>query len=141
MFKMIVGISLMSVVAEMFLSDIKFKKYVRSIIGIFTFVIIIEGVFSLEPLNIDFNMIDEAQRISDITLSQAESEIIKIYENNIKQELKNNQIDVVNINVKCDGNMTVKNIYVKLKNIEYKEKTMTLLVENFGLEKSLIEIS
>ena len=41
MFKILVGMSLITVVAEMFLSGSKFKKYVKSVIGIFAFLIII----------------------------------------------------------------------------------------------------
>lgn len=141
MFKMIVAISLMSVIVEMFLSSPGFKKYIKAIMGVFTFLIIVESVFSLEPLDMNFSILDEAQRISEITLSQTERELIYVYENNIREALVENQIEIETLNVECDGNMTIKKIHIKLKDLSYKEKTTALLIERFGLHLSVMEIT
>ena len=87
MFKMIVAISLISVIAEMFLSGSSFKKYAGVIFGIFILLIIIENVFSIDPVNIDTSILDKAEMITDLTVTEAEKELIDVYEKNIKEEL------------------------------------------------------
>ena len=92
MFKMIVAISLISVICEMFLSGNSFKKYISVVFGIFVLLIIIENIFLLDPVNIDTSILDKAEMITDLTVTEAEKELIDIYEKNIKEELFKNNI-------------------------------------------------
>ena len=140
MFKMIVAISIISVVSEMFFKDGKFKKYIGAVIGIFVLLIIVEGIFSIDPVSIDTSVLDKAEEISGLTLAKAEKELIEIYENNIKEELFKNNIEVLDIYVRCDSDLTITKIRIKLNDINEKNAVLNILTENFGLDISLIEI-
>lgn len=140
MFKMIVAISLISVISEMFFKDGKFKKYIGAVVGIFVLLIIAEGVLSIDPVSIDTSVLDKAEEIAGLTVTKAEKELIKIYENNIKEELKKNNIAVSDIYVRCDSNLTITKIKIELNSIDEKNTVLKILTENFGLDINIIEI-
>ncbi len=139
MFKMIVAISLISVIAEMFLSNSNFKKYIGAIIGIFVLLIIIENVFLMDPVNIDTSVLDKAEIIADLTVTEAEKELIDIYEKNIKEELLKNNIKVSDVYVRCDTNLTITKIKIELNDLNEKNAVLKILTENFGLNTDIIE--
>lgn len=138
MFKMIVAISLISVIAEMFLSGSTFKKYVGVIFGIFILLIIIENVFSIDPVNIDTSILDKAEMITDLTVTEAEKELIDVYEKNIKEELIKNNIKVSDVNVRCDSNLTITKIKIELNDKKEKDSVLRILTESFGLDINII---
>lgn len=138
MFKMIVAISLISVIAEMFLSGSSFKKYAGVIFGIFILLIIIENVFSIDPVNIDTSILDKAEMITDLTVTEAEKELIDIYEKNIKEELIKNNIKVSDVNVRCDSNLTITKIKIELNDQKEKDSVLRILTESFGLDINII---
>ena len=140
MFKMMVGISLMMVVAELFLSESSFKKYVRSIIGVLVFAVIVEGIFSV---SIDFDkdsLLEEAERLSDKTLSLAESDIANEYETQIKTRLERDNICVLDVHVRCDMHLNLTSITVTLEKKEDEKKARNILVSEFGIDEKIIII-
>ena len=140
MFKMIVAISLISVICEMFLSGSSFKKYISVVFGIFVLLIIIENIFLSEPVNIDTSILDKAEMITDLTVTEAEKELIDIYEKNIKEELLKNNINVLDVYVRCDNNLTITKIKIGLKDKKEKDKVLRILTESFGLDTNIISV-
>lgn len=140
MFKMIVAISLISVICEMFLSGSSFKKYISVVFGIFVLLIIIENIFLSEPVNIDTSILDKAEMITDLTVTEAEKELIDIYEKNIKEELLKNNISVLDVYVRCDNNLTITKIKIDLKDKKEKDKVLRILTESFGLDTNIISV-
>ena len=140
MFKMIVAISLISVICEMFLSGSSFKKYISVVFGIFVLLIIIENIFLLDPVNIDTSILDKAEMITDLTVTEAEKELIDIYEKNIKEELLKNNINVLDVYVRCDNNLTITKIKIDLKDKKDKDKVLRILTESFGLDTNIISV-
>lgn len=140
MFKMIVAISLISVICEMFLSGSSFKKYISVVFGIFVLLIIIENIFLLDPVNIDTSILDKAEMITDLTVTEAEKELIDIYEKNIKEELLKNNINVLDVYVRCDSNLTITKIKIDLKDKKEKDKVLRILTESFGLDTNIISV-
>lgn len=140
MFKMIVAISLISVICEMFLSGSSFKKYISVVFGIFVLLIIIENIFLSEPVNIDTSILDKAEMITDLTVTEAEKELIDIYEKNIKEELLKNNINVLDVYVRCDSNLTITKIKIDLKDKKEKDKVLRILTESFGLDTNIISV-
>ncbi len=140
MFKMIVAISLISVICEMFLSGSSFKKYIRVVFGIFVLLIIIENIFLSDPVNIDTSILDKAEMITDLTVTEAEKELIDIYEKNIKEELLKNNINVLDVYVRCDSNLTITKIKIDLKDKKEKDKVLRILTESFGLDTNIISV-
>ena len=140
MFKMIVAISLISVICEMFLSGSSFKKYISVVFGIFVLLIIIENIFLLDPVNIDTSILDKAEMITDLTVTEAETELIDIYEKNIKEELLKNNISVFDVYVRCDNNLTITKIKIDLKDKKDKDKVLRILTESFGLDTNIISV-
>ncbi|MBE7013990.1 MAG: hypothetical protein E7419_02145 [Ruminococcaceae bacterium] len=140
MFKMIVAISLISVICEMFLSGSSFKKYISVVFGIFVLLIIIENIFLLDPVNIDTSILDKAEMITDLTVTEAEKELIDIYEKNIKEELLKNNISVLDVYVRCDNNLTITKIKIDLKDKKEKDKVLRILTESFGLDTNIISV-
>ena len=140
MFKMIVAISLISVICEMFLSGSSFKKYISVVFGIFVLLIIIENIFLLDPVNIDTSILDKAEMITDLTVTEAEKELIDIYEKNIKEELLKNNISVLDVYVRCDSNLTITKIKIDLKDKKEKDKVLRILTESFGLDTNIISV-
>ena len=141
MIKMIIAISLVSVVGEMLLSGSSFKKYVRAVIGVFTFLVIIESVFSLNPTDITYGLSDYAEQLSDLTLAEAEIKLIEQYEQNIKETLNKNNVDILGVNVKCDGNMTIRRIDVKVNDSAYEKEIIRILVSDFGVDENIIKVT
>ena len=140
MFKMIVAISLISVICEMFLSGSSFKKYISVVFGIVVLLIIIENIFLSEPVNIDTSILDKAEMITDLTVTEAEKELIDIYEKNIKEELLKNNISVLDVYVRCDSNLTITKIKIDLKDKKEKDKVLRILTESFGLDTNIISV-
>lgn len=140
MFKMIVAISLISVICEMFLSGSSFKKYISVVFGIFVLLIIVENIFLLDPVNIDTSILDKAEMITDLTVTEAEKELIDIYEKNIKEELLKNNISVLDVYVRCDSNLTITKIKIDLKDKKEKDKVLRILTESFGLDTNIISV-
>ena len=140
MFKMIVAISLISVICEMFLSGSSFKKYISVVFGIFVLLIIIENIFLSDPVNIDTSILDKAEMITDLTVTEAEKELIDIYEKNIKEELLKNNISVLDVYVRCDSNLTITKIKIDLKDKKEKDKVLRILTESFGLDTNIISV-
>lgn len=140
MFKMIVAISLISVICEMFLSGSSFKKYISVVFGIFVLLIIIENIFLSDPVNIDTSILDKAEMITDLTVTEAEKELIDIYEKNIKEELLKNNINVLDVYVRCDNNLTITKIKIDLKDKKEKDKVLRILTESFGLDTNIISV-
>lgn len=140
MFKMIVAISLISVICEMFLSGSSFKKYISVVFGIFVLLIIIENIFLLDPVNIDTSILDKAEMITDLTVTEAEKELIDIYEKNIKEELLKYNISVLDVYVRCDSNLTITKIKIDLKDKKEKDKVLRILTESFGLDTNIISV-
>lgn len=140
MFKMIVAISLISVICEMFLSGSSFKKYISVVFGIFVLLIIIENIFLSDPVNIDTSILDKAEMITDLTVTEAEKELIDIYEKNIKEELLKNNINVLDVYVRCDSNLTITKIKIDLKDKKEKDKVLRILTESFGLDTNIISV-
>lgn len=140
MFKMIVAISLISVICEMFLSGSSFKKYISVVFGIFVLLIIIENIFLSDPVNIDTSILDKAEMITDLTVTEAEKELIDIYEKNIKEELLKNNISVLDVYVRCDNNLTITKIKIDLKDKKEKDKVLRILTESFGLDTNIISV-
>lgn len=141
MFKMLVGISFMSVISELLLSDGKFKKYLRAVIGIFTLLIIVEGVFGLKSIEFDDSLLREAERIADETTYSVNAEILEKFEKNIEDELKNNGIETEKVNVKCDRKMNITKIKVQLNDFNDRDKVIGLLAEKFGIDTAIIELT
>ena len=140
MFKRIVAISLISVICEMFLSGSSFKKYISVVFGIFVLLIIIENIFLSDPVNIDTSILDKAEMITDLTVTEAEKELIDIYEKNIKEELLKNNISVLDVYVRCDNNLTITKIKIDLKDKKEKDKVLRILTESFGLDTNIISV-
>lgn len=141
MFKILVGMSLITVVAEMFLSGSKFKKYVKSVVGIFAFLIIIEGVFSLEYKGLDDDLIKKAESIAQDVITKSEENIMDTFKNNIKNTLLNENIEVIRLDIRYDKNLVIKKISIKLKNRKDEKKAEEILLNNFGIDFNLINIT
>lgn len=138
MFKMLIGISFITIFCDLILSQGSFKKYVRGIVGIFAFLVILEGIFSSKLYTIDTAFLDEAYEISDMTTKKAQNEIVSVYENNIKKELENNNIEVIKVEVKCDDSLTIESVNIALKDVNKINDAIKVISEKFAIEKSLI---
>ena len=140
MFKMIVEISLITTVSELFLSGSSFKKYIRSAMGIFLLLIIIENIFLVKPVIMENTFLEEATRLSEGILSKASKEIIDTYEENIEKTLLNNGVEVSDVKVTCDSNLTILKVKIVVPNNLHKETIKTVLTKQ-GIDDSLIFIA
>ena len=59
---MLIGVTFLTVISDVLLSDNSYKKYIKSIIGIFILTIIVQGMFGLKDIKIDYSVIDKIEK-------------------------------------------------------------------------------
>ena len=140
MFKILVGMSLLSVVVEFFLSDSRFKKYIRAIVGILFLSVIIEGVFSTSVFDDCDSLIREAEKLSERTVLTLEKEIVDEYESDIKRLIEESNIKVENVKVRCDENLILKSVNIRITEAEDEKKVNEILKNEMGIDERIIII-
>ncbi len=140
MLKILVGLSLASVMGELFFGGGNYKKYVNAILGIFTLLVIIEGVFSLEPVKDINEFYNEAEKITNLTLSEAEKEFAAEYGENIKNKLISQGIPVSGVKVSLSSSLELKNINIYVKENELGTEIIRVLDESFGINPEVVKI-
>lgn len=144
MFKMLIGITFLTVIADVLLTDSSYKKYIKSIIGIFTLAIIVQGIFSLEDIKIDYSVIDRIEKHVEDNMYILEEDIKNEMINNLKRDITSGllkyDIKITEISINCDENLNIVNMVIRLKNKADKEKTISILTEEFHISETVIDI-
>lgn len=144
MFKMLIGITFLTVIADVLLTDSSYKKYIKSIIGIFTLAIIVQGIFSLEDIKIDYSVIDTIEKQVEDNMYILEEDIKNEMINNLKRDITSGllkyDIKITEISINCDENLNIVNMVIRLKNKADKEKTIRILTEEFHISETVIDI-
>ena len=144
MFKMLIGITFLTVIADVLLTDSSYKKYIKSIIGIFTLAIIVQGIFSLEDIKIDYSVIDRIEKQVEDNMYILEEDIKNEMINNLKRNITSGllkyDIKITEISINCDENLNIVNMVIRLKNKADKEKTIRILTEEFHISETVIDI-
>ena len=144
MFKMLIGITFLTVIADVLLTDSSYKKYIKSIIGIFTLAIIVQGIFSLEDIKIDYSVIDRIEKQVEDNMYILEEDIKNEMINNLKRDITSGllkyDIKITEISINCDENLNIVNMVIRLKNKADKEKTIRILTEEFHISETVIDI-
>lgn len=139
MLKILVGLSLASVVCELLFGGGSYKKYVNALLGVITLLVMLEGAFSLEPAA-DINaLIEEADKVTKLTLSEAEKEIALTLSENIKNQLINSGFSVTKVNVFLKASMELDKITIRVKGACDKDALISELLKN-GVDPKLVKI-
>lgn len=138
MLKMLVGLSLASVVCGLLLDGGSYKKYVNSILGVVTLLVIIEGVFSLEPIKNMDSFFTEAESSAKLVLSETEREIASLYEENIKKQLEASGYEVFKVSVFLNSKMELKSLHITVR--DKAEDITDILEEKLGINPQLVKI-
>ena len=140
MLKILVGLSLVSVVCELLFGGGSYKKYVNALLGVITLLVMLEGVFSLKPLK-DINVLfEESDKVTKLTLSEAEKEIALTLSENIKKQLINSGIPVTKVNVFLKASMELDKITIRVKGAYDKDALISELCEKNGVDPELVKI-
>ncbi len=140
MLKILVGLSLASVMGELLFGGGSYKKYVNAILGIFTLLVIVEGVFSLEPIKDVNKFYNEAEELTKLTLSEAEKEIAEGYEENIKNKLVSDGFSVSDVKVFLNSSLELKNLNIYVNEKGMDRDIIKALDESFGINPNLVKI-
>ncbi len=140
MLKMLVGLSLASVMSELLLSGGSYKKYVNAVLGVFIILVIIEGVFSLEPIKDINTLYSEAEELTRLTLSEAEREIVTEYEENIKNMLLAKNFLITDVKVFLNSSLELKNLNIYVESKGVKNDIIRILEEELGINPNLVKI-
>lgn len=143
MFKMLIGMTFITVVADVLISGSKYKKYVNSVIGIFIVTLVVQGISGFKDITPNYGIIEEIEKDAEKSIVYAEDEIkkemMKNAAQNIKELLVSEGISVNEISLDIDSNYNITFIKIKLTDISYKDKVISLLSERLYIDKSVIE--
>ena len=144
MFEMMIGITFLSVIADIILTDSNYKKYIKSVIGIFTLTVIVQGVFNLKDIKVDYSIVDEIEIKANENVKLLEEdikkEIVSDLENNIILNFAKKEIRVKELSVNIDENMNLISVVIIPENESDKEKITEILITEFSIPNEIIVI-
>ena len=109
-----------------------------------TLAIIVQGIFSLEDIKIDYSVIDRIEKQVEDNMYILEEDIKNEMINNLKRNITSGllkyDIKITEISINCDENLNIVNMVIRLKNKADKEKTIRILTEEFHISETVIDI-
>ena len=109
-----------------------------------TLAIIVQGIFSLEDIKIDYSVIDRIEKQVEDNMYILEEDIKNEMINNLKRDITSGllkyDIKITEISINCDENLNIVNMVIRLKNKADKEKTIRILTEEFHISETVIDI-
>lgn len=143
MFKMLIGMSFISVAVNFLLSESHYQKYIKVILGLFTVTIIIQGISGIKDIKPDTSIIDEIERKAEINSSLAMEDITSVMldnvKNNITNRLNEENIRVKELEINIDENFNITVLVIRLENKLYNSRVIDILVNEFYIDKNVIE--
>lgn len=144
MFEMMIGITFLSVVADIILTDSNYKKYIKSVIGIFTLAVIVQGVFNLKDIKVDYSIVDEIEIKANENVKLLEEdikkEIVNDLKNNIMLNLSKKELRLKELFINIDENMNLISVVITPENEANKEKIVEILITEFSIPEEIIII-
>lgn len=143
MFKMLIGITFLTVIADIILSDNDYKKYVKSVIGIFVVIIVIQGFLGIKTLKIDYSIIEDIEKEVKKNTLILQDDIVSEMLSNVKREiilrLKKDNIELNELVINTDENLNIISVVIRLENEEFNEKAVNIISKEFNIDKNVIE--
>ena len=143
MFKMLIGMSFISVAVNFLLSESHYQKYIKVILGLFTVTIIIQGISGIKDIKPDTSIIDEIERKAEINSSLAMEDITSVMldnvKNNITNRLNEENIKVKELEINIDENFNITVLVIRLENKLYNSRVVDILANEFYIDKNVIE--
>lgn len=143
MFEKLIGLSFVSLAADILLSKSSFKKYIKAVIGAMFVIAVISGISSAGDFKLDtfkeesFNY--EENR--EIFMENLKSEVVLNTEKAIKDKLLRENIEIKSIIIDFYEDYRIKNIEISLENYSKdRDKAINLLVNYFEIDKEVISI-
>ena len=145
---------IIATILELILPNIKNKKYVQMVIGVYVLFNIISPIIKNKE-KLVFSEIDLDKYITTSTKveqSSMDARLEKIYldelENNIKSKFKNAGIEIIKCTIDAELDTTKKNagihsIDVKVKNVDDEQKVLKLkqeIIEEYEISEDKIKI-
>ncbi len=141
-FKILIGISFLSVLSDMLISEGSFQKYVRSILGIVMLLIIINTFAGVKQITFDFSWLDQIQQEDHLNIAvetDLYSDVKKRIEGNIAAELNTKDIETEDIDITLDKDYHMTSVVISLKNKQLEKQVAGILEEQFQIEPTILE--
>ena len=143
MFKMLIGMSFISVAVNFLLSESHYQKYIKVILGLFTVTIIIQGISGIKDIRLDSSIIDEIERKAEINSSIATEDIKNVMLENVKSNITNRlneeNIKVKELEINIDENFNITVLVIRLENKLHNDRVVDILTNEFYIDKNVIE--
>ncbi len=143
MFEKLIGLSFVSLAADMLLSKSSFKKYIKAVIGAMFVIAVISGIssagdFKLEIPKEDAVVIEENR---EVFMESLLSEVVLNTEKAIKDKLTKENILIKSITIDFYDDYSIKNIDISLENYSKdRARAIELLVNYFEIDKEVISL-
>ncbi len=143
MFEKLIGLSFVSLAADILLSKSSFKKYIKAVIGAMFVIAVVSGISSAGDFQIDAfkeeSFAPEENR--EIFMENLKEEVVLNTEKAIKDKLLRENIEIKSITIDFYEDYRIKNIEISLENYSKdKDKAINLLVNYFEIDKEVISI-
>ncbi len=143
MFKMLIGMSFITVSVNFLLSESHYKKYIKVILGLFTVTIIIQGISGIKDIKLDSSIIDEieskAQMNSDIAMNDIKNVMLDNVKSNITKRLSDENIKLKELEINIDENFNITILVMRLENKAQSLRATDILVNEFYIDRKVIE--
>ena len=143
-FKWLIGISFLSVMADMIMLEGNFKKYVRTILGLVMLLVMIHAFTGIRNVSFDFSFPTEEsaseetkQEISDALVLEVRQRI----EDKVRAELGEEQISMQEIRIDLDKDFALRAICLRLQSAEDIPKARKILTEKLKVDGNIISFS
>lgn len=134
----IIVVVFLSIIVEFLLHESKYKKIVNIVTNIYLIFVILNPILNIDE--IELNEIYEERKIEDVASIDLDKVTKEIFKENLTEELieLDNVIDA-EVNVLESGE--IKNIKIKVADINKKEKVKAVISEKYGIsiENILVE--
>ncbi len=137
-FKSLIGISFFSMLADMLMMDGKFKKYVKSIIGVVVLSVIFKGFSEAAPIRWDSILAEEQQVLQHNNTWLMEDVELRVAEK-IKLLLEKNGIAVESVQVTLNERLSAERITVQLVRDFDAKRANQILKEECGTDEIFVE--
>lgn len=134
----IIVVVFLSIIVEFLLHESKYKKIVNIVTNIYLIFVILNPILNIDE--IELNEIYEERKIEDVASIDLDKVTKEIFKENLTEEIieLDNVIDA-EVNVLESGE--IKNIKIKVADINKKEKVKAVISEKYGIsiENILVE--
>ena len=145
MLQALIGLSFLSVMTEVFLVQNRFKKYIQTLSGCLALLVLLQSVFSLGEIQMDYGLLEEAQRSAEMEHSimedQLQKEALLLVEKRIREALLNRGIVVQKVRVEFEGQYEIKKITLSFQDAsKYGQEAIDILVGELAFPREVIGV-